>query len=183
VSLNPAHGEVHSIQHYVIKVCQWLTRIPTGIYWVMYWLLLYFQKLWMCYEYIFSFCKISFEVIIDYCIYCILHQSNLQDLYQFKLCVSLNLYIYICIHFVFNLLSSSLKRSTLTKWQQYHPLCFPQTLVTFADFSYTVQLFGFLLFWLGAYLIKLIPETCHAHTKFDVYIFITSFLFFFFFCS
>ena len=24
VSLNPAHGEVYSIQHYVIKVCQWL---------------------------------------------------------------------------------------------------------------------------------------------------------------
>ena len=24
VSLNPAHGEVYSIQHYVIKVCKWL---------------------------------------------------------------------------------------------------------------------------------------------------------------
>ena len=24
VILNPAHGEVYSIQHYVIKVCQWL---------------------------------------------------------------------------------------------------------------------------------------------------------------
>ena len=25
VSLNPIHSEVYSIQHYVIKVCQWLT--------------------------------------------------------------------------------------------------------------------------------------------------------------
>ena len=25
MSLNPIHGEVYSIQHYVIKVCQWLT--------------------------------------------------------------------------------------------------------------------------------------------------------------
>jgi hypothetical protein len=37
-------------------------------------------------------------------------------------------------------------------------------------------LFGFPIFWLWAYLIKVITETCDEYTKLDVYIFITKLL-------